>query len=143
MKTLFVVGSPIVKDILTIASKHDIKHIYLGANKSFSEKIFPFILKYAVEDLTHLGYYVTIDLNIRDLELIRHIEVISKNVNVFLNVSVEIPHIEDYQNLSIKIDDDDFESTNPGVWVFSVNDLNKDTFNNWDVYKSDKIIGVI
>ena len=43
------------------------------------------------------------------------------------------------QHKPIKLDDKDFNATNPGVWVHSVHDLMKrKTFTSWDKYKQDK-----
>ena len=44
-------------------------------------------------------------------------------------------------NIVVKIDDTDFEATNPGVWCWSVRDLiNEDHFTDWREYKGDEIV---
>jgi hypothetical protein len=44
-------------------------------------------------------------------------------------------------NTTLKIDDIDFDKTNPGVWCHPLNELlNKETFTNWDQYSKDEII---
>jgi len=44
-------------------------------------------------------------------------------------------------NACVKIDDKDFDSTNPGVWVHKVHDLKtRDTFTDWSKYTTDEII---
>ena len=42
---------------------------------------------------------------------------------------------------SLKLDDTDFNATNPGVWVHRIHELKSlDKFTNWEQYKSDKPI---
>jgi hypothetical protein len=39
----------------------------------------------------------------------------------------------------LKIDDKDFDATNPGVWCHSLHSLmSRETFTSWDDYKGDK-----
>ena len=44
-------------------------------------------------------------------------------------------------NACLKLDDTDFNATNPGVWVHRIHELKSlDKFTNWEQYKSDKPI---
>ena len=44
-------------------------------------------------------------------------------------------------NIVIKIDDADYNATNPGVWCWSVRDIiNEQHFTEWKEYTKDKII---
>jgi hypothetical protein len=44
-------------------------------------------------------------------------------------------------NATLKIDDKDFNATNPGVWCHNLQDLlGRDRFTNWDQYGKDEII---
>ena len=44
-------------------------------------------------------------------------------------------------NIVEKIDDTDFQATNPGVWCWSVRDLiNEEHFTDWKEYKGDEIV---
>jgi hypothetical protein len=44
-------------------------------------------------------------------------------------------------NAILKIDDKDFEATNPGVWTHRLHDLlEHEKFTDWDQYKEDEII---
>jgi hypothetical protein len=41
----------------------------------------------------------------------------------------------------LKIDDKDFDATNPGVWCHSLQSLmSRDTFTSWDDYREDAVI---
>jgi len=41
----------------------------------------------------------------------------------------------------LKIDDVDFDATNPGVWTHSLHSLmSRDTFTSWDQYSKDQTI---
>lgn len=65
MKTLFVVGVQPDAQIRSLAEKHNIKHIYLGANHSD----FNFI---QAEDLVDEGFYVTVDAEYGDAVPMNH-----------------------------------------------------------------------
>jgi len=58
-------------------------------------------------------------------------------------ISVKMPYIDLLgYNACVKIDDKDFDSTNPGVWVHKVHDLKtRDTFTDWSKYTTDTVIG--
>jgi hypothetical protein len=41
----------------------------------------------------------------------------------------------------VKIDDKDFQATNPGVWCHRLHNLmDEQRFTNWEEYKNDKIV---
>jgi hypothetical protein len=57
-------------------------------------------------------------------------------------ISVKIPYTKllNY-NTTIKIDDKDFKSSNPGVWCIPLNELTKRSyFTDWRQYNNDEII---
>ena len=57
-------------------------------------------------------------------------------------ISVKLPYINQLNyNACIKLDDKDFKASNPGVWVHSVQDLQKrNVFTDWTKYTKDEII---
>ena len=57
-------------------------------------------------------------------------------------ISVKMPHINQLNyNACVKIDDSDFEASNPGVWVHHARDLQpQDKFTSWEKYKNDSPI---
>ncbi len=143
--TLFVVGTPAIEDILNHAQDKGVEHIYLGANQSFqidlmqnhpgevkkwNEIVFP---------LLDAGYWVTLDYDVK-----YHAWVLengyNENKKFISQISVKLPHIDQLNyNACIKIDDSDYNYSNPGVWVHTVHDLKKrDVFTDWTEYKEDE-----
>lgn len=143
MKTLFVVGIHSVDELSRLAKENDCQHIYLGANHSFqlidNESII------AWESMTcgllNLDFWVTLDFDVAHILSIHEIAVCEFN-KFIPQISVKIPHITllNY-NACIKIDDKDFNVTNPGVWTHLLHDLkDRNRFTDWDQYKKDQII---
>jgi hypothetical protein len=56
-------------------------------------------------------------------------------------ISVKLPYTKLFNyNTVIKIDDRDFEATNPGVWCHRLHDLmDPAKFTDWDRYTEDNI----
>ena len=55
--------------------------------------------------------------------------------------SVIFPDSENDDNLCIKVDDVDFDKTNPGVWTMSMDHFKQTSgFTSWDEYKQDEPI---
>jgi glutathione S-transferase len=57
-------------------------------------------------------------------------------------LSVKLPYIKLLgYNTTIKLDDRDFASTNPGVWCHSLHDLkDRRVFTDWSQYTKDEIV---
>lgn len=146
-KTLFVVGITDPVDIVALANENAAEHIYLGANQSFSitgehgtdEEIKGWEgMTYA---LLKAGFWVTLDFDIRYTEWI--VEAGFTSYNKFIPmISAKLPYIEQLgYNACLKLDDRDFDASNPGVWVHSVHSLQDRTvFTDWSKYTTDKII---
>lgn len=138
-KTLFVVGVQNVEEIIDKATLAGIKHIYLGANMSFEpigvydEMVFPLLEK---------GYWVTLDFEIQHTEWILESGYTEHNRFIPM-ISAKLPYINQLgYNACLKLDDKDFDSTNPGVWVHKIHDLKKrECFTDWSKYTRDEIIG--
>jgi hypothetical protein len=138
LKTLFVVGLQNSEEIIHMAKEIGVRHVYLGANKSFEplpgwEKL--------VDAIIHEGFWVTLDYPIKHHEFV--MEQMSQEMRhsrFIAMISVEIPNIEAYNyNTTIKLDDLDIDYSNPGVWCHRLHDLmDKDTFTQWDEYVGDK-----
>jgi len=144
-RTLFVVGSRDYKEVINIANEKGCKHIYCGANMSFNvadntqgewqpweEMIFPLLKE---------GYWVTLDVDVLQIEGL--LESGFTEYNRFIPmISVKLPYIEQLgYNACLKVDDKDFDKSNPGVWVHKVHDLKDYTkFTPWDKYTKDEII---
>lgn len=145
-KTLFVVGIKNVDEVVYNAEHQGCKHIYLGANMSFDvtdntvEQWQPW--EQMAFPLLKEGYWVTLDVDVPQIEGLLESGLTEYNRFIPM-ISVKLPYIEQLgYNACIKIDDKDFDSTNPGVWVHKVHDLKtRETFTDWSKYTTDEIIG--
>ena len=144
-KTLFVVGKHNAEHIMNLADEHGCNHIYLGANMSFDvtdnvenqwqpweAMAFPLLKE---------GYWVTLDIDTSQVEGLLESGLTEHNRFIPM-ISVKLPYIEQLgYNACLKIDDKDFDASNPGVWVHRVHDLkNKSVFTDWSKYTTDTII---
>ena len=142
-KTLFVVGIKPVDEITALCEEYSVRHIYFGTSQSFhpaspydwndwDAMIKPLLIK---------DFWVTLDFGdeyCRDIHEQSWCE-----YNTFIPmISVKIPYIEQLgYNACLKIDDKDFDASNPGVWVHKVHDLkDRAVFTDWSKYTTDTII---
>lgn len=137
-RTLFVIGVHPVDAIVSRAESAGVNHVYLGANMSFKaddaydNMVIPLLQK---------DYWVTLDFDIKDVEWV--LESGYTEYRRFIPmISAKLPYIDLLgYNACLKLDDKDFDATNPGVWVHSIQDLKKKrVFTNWDQYSKDEII---
>ena len=135
-----------IQDIIDLANINNCSHIYLGANQSFTYKNEADITEweYLVIGLLKEEFHVTLDIDIKFYQHILDTLSLFKDENNFtLMLSVKIPYMEECLNYNacLKLDDTDFNATNPGVWVHRIHELKSlDKFTNWEQYKSDKPI---
>jgi hypothetical protein len=141
METLFVVGiQPIEQIALNLQG---CQHIFFGANHSFDpetyeehkaweEMIFFFLDK---------DYLCSLDIPINQIEEFNE-SGLNEHDNFIPQIRVPIPYIRLWNyNTMLKIDDKDFNATNPGVWSHSLHKLmDRDNFTSWEKYKGDSII---
>ena len=95
-----------------------------------------------IEDLARKGYYVTIDYPhaIHD-EVKARFETIWTHEKFIPFCSIIFPKSEDDDNLCIKVDDVDFNSTNPGVWTMTMDHFKQTAgFTSWNQYNQDEPI---
>jgi hypothetical protein len=143
--TLFVVGVQSVDDIAYHLQNYTagIEHIFFGANHSFDPRnnldwqrwegmVGAFLSK---------GYLCSLDIPItavadfNDTGLCEY-----RNFIPQIRVSVPYTKLWNY-NTMLKIDDVDFDATNPGVWTHSLHSLmSRDTFTSWDQYSKDQTV---
>ena len=144
-KTLFVVGKQDLDTIVKHATEHKVGHIFMGANHSFdvTDASTPYWDR-TIMALLDKGYWVTLDYQAH-----QHISVLKLlNAGIWQSrifvplLSVRIPSVQmSSPNLTVKIDDVDFEATNPGVWCMhfrEVTDSNR--FTDWNDYGTDSVI---
>ena len=151
LKTLFVVGAHPTNEITKILEdpytsiNAPIKHIYFGANMSFPNlgpddidwnrwetMIIPFLNK---------GYLCTLDIDIKCVEGLAESSLVEYS-NFIPMISAKVPYLRLLgYNAVLKIDDKDFNASNPGVWCHSLHDLtNRSNFTSWDKYTQDEVI---
>jgi hypothetical protein len=145
LKTLFVVGIQSVELIEAAYIAHKCEHIYFGANASFpaidtngsewtvwENMIHPFLSR---------GYLCTLDIDVNQAEGLVE-SGLSERHNFIPMISVKLPYLQQLgYNATIKLDDKDFNATNPGVWCHSLHSLqNRDQFTSWSKYTKDEVI---
>lgn len=149
MKTLFVVGLQSVEDIEKALDDpftniaESVKHIFFGANHSYNPK--------TNQDweswdnmITHFlqrRYLCTLDIPASAVDGFND-GGLNEYDNFIPQIRVPIPYIRLWNyNTMLKIDDQGFASSNPGVWTHSLHSLmNRDTFTHWNQYNQDEII---
>jgi len=144
MKTLFVVGTPPLADILYHATLSDekIKHIYFGTSQSFNPKSISHE-EYKRWDDVIIGclqadYWVTLDFDVSHSEGV--LESGYSEYPLFVPmISVKLPYINQHNyNATLKLDDRTWGATNPGVWTHQLHDLmSKEKYTHWDQYTQD------
>jgi len=138
-KTLFVVGIQPIESIITHI--HGEEHIFFGANHSFDPKDalewqrWESMIMYFLER----DYWCTLDIPISAVEQFNDGGLCDyRNFIPQIRVSVPYTKLWNY-NTMLKIDDKDFDATNPGVWCHSLHSLmSRETFTGWDDYKGDR-----
>ena len=152
--TLFVVGVQNyrkIKELIVESRAHldtqkHITHVYFGANMSFP--------KLATNDGAGWAPWETMIHAVLDTDVLCTLDIdvscvegllesgLTENHNFIPMISVKLPYIQQLgYNATIKLDDRDFKSTNPGVWCHSLHDLLKrDQFTQWSKYTKDTAV---
>lgn len=142
-QTLFVVG---IQPVHEIASKlNGATHIFFGANHSFCPDPGSYLEWQRWESMiTHfldLGYLCSLDIPVQCVESFND-SGLCEHRNFIPQIRVSIPYISLWNyNTMLKIDDKDFDATNPGVWTHSLHSLmSRQTFTSWDQYQEDQTV---
>jgi len=141
MKTLFVVGTPNLEEILQQANRDiEIRHIYFGTSQSFKPQGYDDWKTWGnlITGCLNENYWVTLDFDVKYAEEI-HENGWCENDRFVPMISVKVPYIKLYNyNTTLKIDDRTWGATNSGVWTHQLHDLmSKDTYTYWDQYTQD------
>jgi hypothetical protein len=150
--TLFVVGVQPVEQIcwqigeVSQHSKMPITHIYFGANQSFPN---PEVnnadtwdqWETMIQALLDKGFWCTLDLDVKAVAGLCE-GGLCDNAQFIPMISVKLPYVKLLgYNATVKLDDQDFAATNPGVWCHSLHDLmDRKHFTGWYQYTNDKVI---
>lgn len=145
-KTLFVVGIQPVADILHWATHQECDHIYFGANHSFPKsaantaQVWQPWEDMIVECLKQ-KLWCTLDIDVSNTEGLLESPLVEYRTFIPM-ISVKLPYINQLgYNATIKLDDKDFDATNPGVWCHSLHKLqSRETFTSWSDYSKDTTI---
>jgi hypothetical protein len=146
MKTLFVVGVQNIKELIKQANIYNCTHIYFGANQSFPKigvndaRIWK-RWEHMIESCLKENFWCTLDLDVAQVEGLLEGPMVEYR-RFIPQISVKLPYLTQLgYNATIKIDDKDFDATNPGVWCHTLNSLTtRDSFTSWDEYGKDEII---
>ena len=145
MKTLFVVGTPPVSEIISKAHTNNCRHIYFGTSQSFNPeavnhkeyKAWDNVIKGCLD----AGFWVSLDFDVKHAEGVLE-SGYSEYPKFVPMISVKLPYINQFNyNATLKLDDLTWGATNPGVWTHQLNELmTKDKFTYWDQYTQDEEI---
>lgn len=151
-RTLFVVGWQSRQDIdwklgeINARSKHPITHIYFGANQSFpnpdiSDAATWQAWEQMIEPWLAQGYWCTLDLDVSAVAALCE-GALCEHGQFIPMISVKMPYTRLLgYNATVKIDDQDFAATNPGVWCHSLHNLmSREAFTSWDQYTKDELV---
>ena len=142
-KTLFISGVHSVDEI-NIHITDDIKHLYFGANQSFSPNgtadYFP-EWENMIKHFLLTGYLCTLDFDVSCVEDVLECG-FTESYNFIPVISVKLPYVQQLgYNATIKLDDKAFMASNPGVWCHQLHKLqNRRVFTDWSQYTNDGII---
>ena len=148
LRTLFVVGVQPVEDILHHVQHHPmgIEHIYFGANMSFpNPPVNDFHTWSKWEEMIEAGLKIglvcTLDIDSTCAEGLCEYG-LTEYSNFIPMISVKLPYMSLLgYNATIKLDDRDFNSSNPGIWCHSLHTLqNREVFTPWSRYTKDEVI---
>lgn len=149
LKTLFIVGLVSVKEIrdilddLQYSTEEKIRHIFFGANHSFNlvereeldewEKLICSFLE--EEYLCSLDIPINLSLSVLESKMIEY-------NNFIPQIRVPIPFTSQWNyNTMLKIDDLNYDYSNPGIWTHSLHDLmDRSKFTSWNEYTKDQVL---
>jgi hypothetical protein len=138
-QTLFVVGVQPVNDI----AEHlqGCEHIFFGANHSFhpDNNLEWSRWEGMIGHFLERGYLCSLDIPMSAVEQFND-SGLCEYRNFVPQIRISIPYVQLWNyNTMIKIDDSDFDATNPGVWTHSLHSLmSRRTFTDWDQYNKDQ-----
>ena len=144
-QTLFVVGIQSVDEIAYHFARHPsgVEHIFFGANHSFCPQTPTEWDRWSamIVHFLKLGYVCSLDIPVTHVEDFND-TCLCEYRNFIPQIRLSIPYVKLWNyNTMIKIDDSDFDATNPGVWTHSLHSLmSRRTFTDWDQYNEDSLL---
>lgn len=143
LKTLFVTGVQPADEIEAVFEQNNCRHIFFGANHSFNPqsnvewKDWIDLIEYFLNMNILCTVDIPLTLSTDFLET-----PLSEYRNIVPQLRIPMPYIKLWPyNTMIKIDDVDFDATNPGVWCHSLHEfMSRESFTSWNEYQDDVII---
>jgi len=143
MRTLFVTGVQSVEDINEEFLNHGCEHIFFGANHSLDAHDYDTWNEWEdmIEHFLEKDILCTLDISLDKAEQFLDGPLVESDLFI-PQIRVPIPYITQFNyNTTLKLDDKDFKSTNPGVWCHSLHDLmDRSKFTPWAAYGNDEIV---
>lgn len=145
MRTLFVVGLQDVTEIGLKMQEHACEHIYFGANHSFphigtnDERWFTW--EDMIRPFLDRKIWCTLEVDVSQAEGLAEGGLIERRTFIPI-LSCKLPYLNSLgYNAVLKIDDRDFDATNPGVWCHSLHNLqDRSKFTSWSEYTKDEVV---
>jgi hypothetical protein len=141
-RTMFVVGVQSVDaiaDALT-RSGFPVEHIFFGANHSFDPQDNLDWQRWEgmIQHFLERGYLCSLDIPVTAVANFNETGLCEYR-NFVPQIRISIPYIGLWNyNTMLKIDDQDFDATNPGVWCHRLHTLQDPAvFTDWDAYNKD------
>ena len=140
-QTLFLARNDLTFDqIISLAVASDAEAVYFGANRSYMHSHAMQLTQ--IHQLLDRGYWVTVDYPYELHRLVSKKFATCWTHEKFIPFcSIIFPYTEDDKQLCFKVDDEDFNKTNTGVWSMSMADFkSKAGYTKWEEYKQDEPI---
>ena len=143
--TLFITGVRPIEEIHHHLDNNPfgIEHIFFGANHSYNPVGYDEHKTWEsmIVHFLNKGYLCSLDIPLGQVE-----EFNDNGLNEYNNfipqIRIPIPYVRLWNyNTMIKIDDKDFDATNPGVWTHNLHNLmDRNCFTSWNQYSNDEVI---
>ena len=138
-QTLFLATNELTfEQIHNMAESVNAEAIYYGANRTFMVNHGTQIAQ--MIKFLDMDYYVTIDYQYSiHSEVKKRFKQVWNREKFIPFCSIIFEDTGNDNNLCFKIDDVDFDKTNPGVWTMSMNKFKQTSgYTKWNEYKQDK-----
>ena len=139
MRTLFVVGTPPLEEIVQHADCNDITHIYFGTSQSFQQRNHDW--DEVILGCLRRDFWVSLDFGVEHIEDITSSDYCQYKKFVPM-ISVKLPNIIQLnENATLKLDDVTWGHSNPGVWCHQLQSLmTQEQYTDWNQYTQDNEI---
>ena len=143
-QTLFVIGYHTAEEIeAKLEIPRTVDHIFFGANDSYRPKTTQDYVGWesVIETFLDRGFWCSLDIPFEYVQQFHEGGLCERDRFIPI-IKVPVPRIRLWNyNTCVKIDDEDFAATNPGVWVHPLHDLmRRSRFTDWSKYEKDEIV---